>query len=98
MHFDDEITDIEQFYYEPRQYYGTLVAAGCEVNLYIDQCRVDLIRTDLPIEWIKFGRMGREEGVLIIATKGFTQQIIYIKKIYFIVLLNNNVKNMQKCK
>lgn len=70
LQFDDEIIDIEQFYYEQRQYYGILIAIGCEIHLYINQCRVDSIQTNLPIEWIKFGRMGREEGVLLIATKG----------------------------
>ena len=52
------------------RYEGVLVALGNEINLYIDQLRVDTIRMDRPIEWIKFGRMGREEGVLVISTEG----------------------------
>ncbi|KAI1728527.1 ciliary BBSome complex subunit 1 domain-containing protein [Ditylenchus destructor] len=70
VQFDAEITDIEQFYYEPKQYQGVLVAIGNEVRLYVDQFCVDTIRMDLPVEWIKFGKMGREEGVLVISTKG----------------------------
>lgn len=62
--------DIEQFYYEPKQYNGVLVVIANEIHLYIDQLKVDTIRMDRPIEWIRFGRMGREEGVLVIATEG----------------------------
>uniref|UniRef100_A0A914L259 Bardet-Biedl syndrome 1 N-terminal domain-containing protein n=2 Tax=Meloidogyne TaxID=189290 RepID=A0A914L259_MELIC len=68
MQFDEDIVDLEHFYYEPKQYEGVLVALGNEINLYIDQLRVDTIRMDRPIE--KFGRMGREEGVLVISTEG----------------------------
>uniref|UniRef100_A0A915M270 Bardet-Biedl syndrome 1 N-terminal domain-containing protein n=1 Tax=Meloidogyne javanica TaxID=6303 RepID=A0A915M270_MELJA len=70
MQFEEDIVDLEHFYYEPKQYEGVLVALGNEINLYIDQLRVDTIRMDRPIEWIKFGRMGREEGVLVISTEG----------------------------
>uniref|UniRef100_A0A914HRP6 Bardet-Biedl syndrome 1 N-terminal domain-containing protein n=1 Tax=Globodera rostochiensis TaxID=31243 RepID=A0A914HRP6_GLORO len=68
--FEHNINDIEQFYYEPKQYNGVLVALVNEIHLYVNQLRVDTIRMDHPIEWIRFGRMGREEGVLVIATVG----------------------------
>ena len=41
-----------------------------DIHLYIDQLKVDTIRMDRPIDWIHFGKMGREEGVLVIATQG----------------------------
>ncbi|KAL3120777.1 hypothetical protein niasHT_008069 [Heterodera trifolii] len=70
MKFDESIADIEQFYYEPKQYSGVLVAVANEIHLFVDQLRVDTIRMDQPIEWMRYGRMGREEGVLVIATFG----------------------------
>uniref|UniRef100_A0A1I8BAA9 BBS1 domain-containing protein n=1 Tax=Meloidogyne hapla TaxID=6305 RepID=A0A1I8BAA9_MELHA len=70
MQFDEDIVDLEHFYYEPKQYEGVLIAIGNEINLFIDQLRVDTIKMDRAIEWIKFGRMGREEGVLVISTEG----------------------------
>jgi hypothetical protein len=63
---DGKITDIAQFYYEPRQYQGLLVAIGHEVRLYVEMFLVDTIKMDEEIEWIQFGRMGFEEGVLLI--------------------------------
>jgi len=57
---------------------------GNEINLYIDQLRVDTIRMDRPIEWIKFGRMGREEGVLVISTEG--NLLILVKRHKFLII------------
>lgn len=37
MQFPEDITDIEQFYYEPKQYNGVLVVLGSEIHLYVDQ-------------------------------------------------------------
>jgi len=66
------------------RYEGVLVALGNEINLYIDQLRVDTIRMDRPIEWIKFGRMGREEGVLVISTEG--NLLILVKRHKFLIV------------
>lgn len=69
MQFDDDITDIEAFTYEPKQYNGVFVVIKNEIKLYLDNFLCDTIKMDLPIQWIKFGRMDREEGVLVISTK-----------------------------
>lgn len=67
------------------RYNGVLVVIANEIHLYIDQLKVDTIRMDRPIEWIRFGRMGREEGVLVIATEGEKElgKCFVIKKMDF---------------
>lgn len=68
IHLDEDIVDIDEFIYEPRQYIGVIVAFRQEVRVYLDQFLADKLKVDQPIDWIKFGRLGREEGVLIIGS------------------------------
>uniref|UniRef100_A0A0N5C563 BBS1 domain-containing protein n=1 Tax=Strongyloides papillosus TaxID=174720 RepID=A0A0N5C563_STREA len=63
------IINIEPFFYQPKQYWGLLVAVKGEVRLYIENVIVDRMKIDSDISWIKYGRMGREDGVLIIVTR-----------------------------
>ncbi|KAE9551074.1 hypothetical protein FO519_005711 [Halicephalobus sp. NKZ332] len=64
----EPVIDMETFFYEPKQYSGLLVAFKQHVSIYIDQFVVDTLKVDFDIEWIKFGRFGREDAVLIIGT------------------------------
>ncbi|KAI6223161.1 Bardet-Biedl syndrome 1 protein [Aphelenchoides besseyi] len=66
LRMNDDIADIDTFYYEPRQYQGILIAVNTDVLLYVEMFLVDRIRMEERIEWIRYGRMGREEGVLLI--------------------------------
>ncbi|CAD5212999.1 unnamed protein product [Bursaphelenchus okinawaensis] len=68
LQLDDKISDIEAFHYEIRQYKGVLVAIGKQIRLYVEMFLVDVIRTDEPVSWMKFGKLGREEGVLLFGT------------------------------
>ncbi|KAI6183364.1 Bardet-Biedl syndrome 1-like protein [Aphelenchoides bicaudatus] len=68
LQIDDKIADIASFYYEPRQYRGVLVAVRNEIHLYMEMFLVDKMKLDEDVEWIKFGRMGFEDGVLLIGT------------------------------
>uniref|UniRef100_A0AC35U5X1 BBS1 domain-containing protein n=1 Tax=Rhabditophanes sp. KR3021 TaxID=114890 RepID=A0AC35U5X1_9BILA len=64
-----DITCIEPFFYNPKQYYGLFVVVGNEIRLYIDYLLVDRIKSEAQVSWIKFGGLGREEAVLIIVSK-----------------------------
>lgn len=64
------IADLEAFHYEPRQYRGVLVAVQSQVLLYSDMFLVDRVRMDEPVAWLRFGRLGREDGVLLVGTEG----------------------------
>uniref|UniRef100_A0A0N4ZHJ9 BBS1 domain-containing protein n=1 Tax=Parastrongyloides trichosuri TaxID=131310 RepID=A0A0N4ZHJ9_PARTI len=59
---------IEPFYYQPRQYWGLLVAVKGEIRLYMENVVVDRMKVDSDISWIKYGKMGREDGVMTIVT------------------------------
>ncbi|CEF60311.1 Bardet-Biedl syndrome 1 ortholog [Strongyloides ratti] len=63
------IINIEPFYYQSKQYWGILVAVKGEVRLYIENVVVDRMKIDSDISWIKYGKMGRENGVLTIVTR-----------------------------
>uniref|UniRef100_A0AC34QCC4 Bardet-Biedl syndrome 1 N-terminal domain-containing protein n=1 Tax=Panagrolaimus sp. JU765 TaxID=591449 RepID=A0AC34QCC4_9BILA len=64
----EPIIDMESFFYEPRQYSGILVAFRQRVDIYMDNFVVDSLKIDSSIDWIKFGRLGREDAVLLIGT------------------------------
>ena len=70
VQLSEPVIDMETFFYEPRQYSGLLVAFKNHVSIYIDQFVVDTLKVDADVEWIKFGRFGREDAVLIIGTNG----------------------------
>uniref|UniRef100_A0A0K0EG76 BBS1 domain-containing protein n=1 Tax=Strongyloides stercoralis TaxID=6248 RepID=A0A0K0EG76_STRER len=63
------IVNIEPFVYQSKQYWGLLVAVKGEVRLYMENIIVDRMKIDSDISWIKYGKMGRENGVLIIVTR-----------------------------
>uniref|UniRef100_A0A914XYE6 Bardet-Biedl syndrome 1 N-terminal domain-containing protein n=1 Tax=Panagrolaimus superbus TaxID=310955 RepID=A0A914XYE6_9BILA len=63
------IIDLEAFHYRPRLYSGALVAFRNRIDLYIDGQVIDTLKFDCPIKWLKYGKMGREEAVLIVGHK-----------------------------
>ncbi|KAE9549121.1 hypothetical protein FO519_007668 [Halicephalobus sp. NKZ332] len=65
IQFEEDIVDLETFYYEPRLYSGVFVAFKEKINLYIDGSLMDSLKSE-NVDWIKFGKFGREEAVLII--------------------------------
>jgi Bardet-Biedl syndrome 1 protein len=96
MKIEGKIVDIAQFYYEPRQYQGILVAVKNEVLLYVEMFLVDRIRMDADIEWMRFGRMGREEGVLLVGTvSGGLCAKIFRRTAILGASLNDNAVSLQ---
>lgn len=54
-----------------RGFSGVLVAmASCELRLYQDQWMLSSLRTSEPVTAVTFGRYGREEGTVVMATRG----------------------------
>uniref|UniRef100_A0A914QZE9 Bardet-Biedl syndrome 1 N-terminal domain-containing protein n=1 Tax=Panagrolaimus davidi TaxID=227884 RepID=A0A914QZE9_9BILA len=66
----ETIIDLEAFYYRPRLYSGAMVVFRNRIDLYIDGQIVDSMKFDSPIKWVKYGKMGREESVLIVGHQG----------------------------
>lgn len=66
----EAIIDLEAFHYQPRLYSGAMVAFRKRIDLYIDGQVVDTLKLESPIKWIKYGKMGREEAVLIVGHQG----------------------------
>ena len=64
----EPVVDMESFWFEPKQYNGILVAFKNHVDIYIDQHVVDSLKVDYEIDWIKYGRYGREDAVLIVGS------------------------------
>ncbi|EJW72216.1 hypothetical protein WUBG_16875, partial [Wuchereria bancrofti] len=65
---DETICGIDTFTYEPKQYVALLVALNKEVRIYNETSLVDQQEINEPINWIKYGQLGREQGALIIGT------------------------------
>ncbi|KAK6103200.1 Ciliary BBSome complex subunit 1 family protein [Brugia pahangi] len=65
---DETICGIDTFTYEPKQYVSLLVALNKEVRIYNETSLVDQQVINEPINWIKYGQLGREQGALIIGT------------------------------
>lgn len=54
-----------------RGFAGVLVAlASCELRLFQDQFVLSSLRTPEPVTAVTFGRYGREEGTVVMATRG----------------------------
>ncbi|CAD5217374.1 unnamed protein product [Bursaphelenchus xylophilus] len=68
IQLESPIHDIETFHYEPRQYKGVLVAIQNEIRLYVEMFLVDVVKVDEAVSWLRFGKLGREEGVLLFGT------------------------------
>uniref|UniRef100_A0AC35FKS2 Bardet-Biedl syndrome 1 N-terminal domain-containing protein n=1 Tax=Panagrolaimus sp. PS1159 TaxID=55785 RepID=A0AC35FKS2_9BILA len=64
----EPVVDMESFWFEPRQYNGILVAFKNHIDIYLDHHVVDTLKVDYEINWIKYGRYGREEAVLIVGS------------------------------
>ena len=72
LNLNETIIDLESFIYRPRVYSGAFVVFRNRIDLYIDGQVIDTQKFDSPIKWIKFGKMGREEAVLIVGHQGDT--------------------------
>ncbi|KAL3873186.1 hypothetical protein ACJMK2_036333 [Sinanodonta woodiana] len=65
------ITTIEVLDYKNKGLKAVLVAlSNCEVHIYKEKYLVDIIKTDSVVTGMRFGRFGREEGALIMTTRG----------------------------
>ncbi|XP_041351022.1 Bardet-Biedl syndrome 1 protein-like isoform X2 [Gigantopelta aegis] len=65
------ITTMETMDYKPRAFAAVLVALNnCEVHIYKEKYLVDVIKMPDVITGMKFGKFGREDGTLVMTTRG----------------------------
>ncbi|XP_074644382.1 BBSome complex member BBS1-like [Tubulanus polymorphus] len=65
------IMTIECMDYKPKGLKAVLVALdNCEVHIYKDKYLVNTIKTEDVVTGLKFGKFGREDGTMIMTTKG----------------------------
>ncbi|ESO96483.1 hypothetical protein LOTGIDRAFT_115648 [Lottia gigantea] len=65
------VTTMKAIDYTPRQLKALLVAlSNCEVHMYKDKYLVDIIKTEGIVTGLQFGRFGREDGTLVMTTRG----------------------------
>ena len=65
------ITTMETMDYKPRAFTAVLVALNnCEVHIYKEKYLVDVINMPDVVTGMKFGKFGREDGTLVMTTRG----------------------------
>ncbi|KAK6180672.1 hypothetical protein SNE40_008677 [Patella caerulea] len=65
------ITTMKTLDYSPRQLKTLLVAlSNNEIHMYKDKYLVDVIKTEGVVTGLQFGRFGREDGTLVMTTRG----------------------------
>ncbi|XP_021370593.1 Bardet-Biedl syndrome 1 protein-like [Mizuhopecten yessoensis] len=65
------ITTMETMDYKSRGFKAVIVALNnCKVHIYKEKYLVNVISTDDVVTGLKFGRFGREEGTLVMTTRG----------------------------
>ncbi|VDO39820.1 unnamed protein product [Onchocerca flexuosa] len=65
---NETIRGIDTLTYEPRQYIALLVALEREVRIYDETSLLDKEKVNGPVNWIRYGQFGYEEGALVIGT------------------------------
>ncbi|XP_050407312.2 Bardet-Biedl syndrome 1 protein homolog isoform X2 [Patella vulgata] len=67
----NSITTMKTLDYSPRQLKTLLVAlSNNEIRMYKDKYLVDIIKTEGIVTGLQFGRFGREDGTLVMTTRG----------------------------
>ncbi|KAJ8309310.1 hypothetical protein KUTeg_014184 [Tegillarca granosa] len=65
------ITTIETMEYNQKGFKAVIVALdNCQVHIYKEKYLVNVIKTQDVVTGLKFGRFGREDGTLIMTTRG----------------------------
>ncbi|XP_033734846.1 Bardet-Biedl syndrome 1 protein homolog isoform X2 [Pecten maximus] len=65
------ITTMETMDYKSRGFKAVIVALNnCKVHIYKEKYLVNVISTDDVVTGLKFGRFGREDGTLVMTTRG----------------------------
>ncbi|XP_069116574.1 BBSome complex member BBS1-like [Argopecten irradians] len=65
------ITTMETMDYKSRGFKAVIVALNnCKVQIYKEKYLVNVITTDDVVTGLKFGRFGREDGTLVMTTRG----------------------------
>jgi Bardet-Biedl syndrome 1 protein len=90
LHFPATIMSVEVLYYKPRSFKAVLVALqNGDVRIYKDKFLVNHIKMDDVVVGMKFGQFGREDGVLIMVTRGGALSVKILKR-----SVNFEVKDM----
>ncbi|XP_047132073.1 Bardet-Biedl syndrome 1 protein homolog isoform X1 [Hydra vulgaris] len=71
IHLPALVTTISVLNHKARGYRALMVALeNCQVHIYKDKTLCDIINTPDVVTGLKFGRFGREDGTLVMTTKG----------------------------
>ena len=79
------LTTLELLDHKQKGFKAVLVAlTNCEVHMYRDKYLVNVIKTEDVVTGMRYGRFGREDSTLIMATKGLNNAYIFhMLLIYF---------------
>jgi len=75
------VTTMETMDHRQRGFKAVMVAlTNCEVHIFRDKYRVNVIATEDVVTGMRFGRFGREDSTLVMTTKGGGQIVKILKR------------------